>query len=125
VSTSAQLFVGLTPLIGVFDMPQSLAFYRDLLGFEVVTASPEVETTEGRFSHWMWLRLGAANLMLIRYTIRVNVLQNQTSLMSRHTGTYASTSAAPTLPPHTKSLSAGDLRLSRQRLRRMGFGSLA
>jgi glyoxylase I family protein len=64
VSTRAQLFVGLTPLIGVFDMPQSLAFYRDLLGFEVVTASPEVETTEGRFSHWMWLRLGAANLML-------------------------------------------------------------
>jgi glyoxylase I family protein len=64
VSANAQLFVSLTPLIGVFDMPRSLAFYRDLLGFEVVSASPEVETTEGRFSHWMWLRLGAANLML-------------------------------------------------------------
>jgi glyoxylase I family protein len=64
VSTNAQLYVGLTPLIAVFDMPRSLAFYRDLLGFEVVSASPEVETTEGRFSHWMWLRLGAANFML-------------------------------------------------------------
>jgi len=56
--------LGLTPLIGVFDMPKSLAFYRDLIGFEVVSASPEVETREGRFSHWMWLRFGAADLML-------------------------------------------------------------
>ena len=55
---------GLTPLIGVFDMSKALAFYRDLLGFEVVSASPVVETAEGRFSHWMWLRLGAAELML-------------------------------------------------------------
>jgi glyoxylase I family protein len=56
--------LGLTPLIGVFDMPRALAFYRDLLGFEVVAASPVVETAEGRFSHWMWLRFGAAELML-------------------------------------------------------------
>jgi glyoxylase I family protein len=56
--------LGLTPLIGVFDMTKSLAFYRDLLGFEVISASPEVETLEGRFSHWMWLRFGAADLML-------------------------------------------------------------
>jgi hypothetical protein len=27
---------GLTPLIGVFDMPRALAFYRDVLGFAVV-----------------------------------------------------------------------------------------
>jgi catechol 2,3-dioxygenase-like lactoylglutathione lyase family enzyme len=40
-------------LIQVFDMPQALAFYRDLLGFGVVSASPEVETPEGRFSHGM------------------------------------------------------------------------
>jgi glyoxylase I family protein len=50
--------LGLTPLIGVFDMPRALAFYRDALGFAVVSASPEVETAEGRFSHWMWLRFG-------------------------------------------------------------------
>ena len=34
--------LGLTPLIGVFDMPRALVFYRDV--------------PEGRFSHWMWLR---------------------------------------------------------------------
>jgi glyoxylase I family protein len=56
--------LGLTPLIGVFDMPKALAFYRDLLGFEVVSASPEVDTSEGQFSHWMWLRFGAAEIML-------------------------------------------------------------
>ena len=56
--------LGLTPLIGVFDMPTALAFYRDVLGFAVVSASPEVETAEGRFSHWMWLRFGQAEIML-------------------------------------------------------------
>jgi glyoxylase I family protein len=56
--------LGLTPLIGVFDMPKSLAFYRDVLGFSVVFASPEVETKEGRFSHYIWLRFGKADIML-------------------------------------------------------------
>ena len=56
--------LGLTTLLSVFDMPQSLSFYRDVLGFEVVSASPEVETNEGRFSHWVWLRFGAAEIML-------------------------------------------------------------
>jgi glyoxylase I family protein len=56
--------LGLTPLIGVFDMPTAVAFYRDVLGFAVVSASPEVETAEGRFSHWMWLRFGGAEIML-------------------------------------------------------------
>jgi uncharacterized glyoxalase superfamily protein PhnB len=51
-------------LIGVFDMPRALAFYRDVLGFAVVFASPEVETAEGRFSHFMWLRFGGAEIML-------------------------------------------------------------
>ncbi|MEQ8935886.1 MAG: VOC family protein [Amphiplicatus sp.] len=55
---------GLTPLLQVYDMPAALAFYRDVLGFEVVSASPEADTPEGRFSHWMWLRLGPADVML-------------------------------------------------------------
>ena len=58
------IFDGLIPHLGVFDMPESLAFYRDLLGFEVVSFSPVVRTPEGEFSHWMWLRLGGAALML-------------------------------------------------------------
>ena len=28
---------GLTPLLQVYDMPDSIRFYRDLLGFEVVS----------------------------------------------------------------------------------------
>src|SRR5260370_22518561 len=40
--------LGLTPLLDVLDMPSALAFYRDVLGFAVVSASPEVETSEGR-----------------------------------------------------------------------------
>lgn len=55
---------GLTPLIEVFDMLQALHFYRDLLGFEVISVSPEVETPEGRLSHWTWLRRDGAELML-------------------------------------------------------------
>ncbi|WP_029415766.1 VOC family protein [Brevundimonas bacteroides] len=55
---------GMTPLLQVYDMPEAVAFYRDVLGFDVVSASPEVDTPEGRFSHWMWLRLGSADLML-------------------------------------------------------------
>ena len=31
---------GLATLLQVFDMPTSVAFYRDVLGFEVVTTSP-------------------------------------------------------------------------------------
>lgn len=47
---------GLTPLLEVYDMPTSLRFYRDLLGFEVVNTSP--------MSGWALLRLGGAELML-------------------------------------------------------------
>jgi uncharacterized glyoxalase superfamily protein PhnB len=56
--------LALTPLVGVFDMTASVRFYRDLLGFQVISASPEVDTREGRFSHWMWLQRGAAQIML-------------------------------------------------------------
>jgi uncharacterized glyoxalase superfamily protein PhnB len=54
----------LAPLLQVYDMPEALTFYRDVLGFEIVSASDEVETPEGRFSHWMSLRLGPADIML-------------------------------------------------------------
>lgn len=49
----------LTPLLEVFDMPRSIAFYRDVLGFEVV------ETSEsGDDFDWAMLRCGQAALML-------------------------------------------------------------
>jgi catechol 2,3-dioxygenase-like lactoylglutathione lyase family enzyme len=47
------------PLIQVFDMPRSLTFYRDLLGFEVVQQAPPGDQCD-----WVWLRLGSAELML-------------------------------------------------------------
>jgi catechol 2,3-dioxygenase-like lactoylglutathione lyase family enzyme len=52
---------GLTPLLQVYDMPTSVRFYRDVLGFEVVSTSPKLGTD--RF-HWALLRLGSAELML-------------------------------------------------------------
>jgi len=50
---------GLCPLIQVFDMPRSLAFYRDLLGFGIVR-----QAQPGDNCDWAWLRLGSAELML-------------------------------------------------------------
>ncbi len=52
---------GLTPLVQVYDMPTSLRFYRDLLGFEIMSTSPVLG--KDRF-HWALLRLGKAELML-------------------------------------------------------------
>ena len=52
---------GLTPLLQVYDMPTSVRFYRDVLGFEIVSTSPMLG--EDLF-HWVWLRLGDAELML-------------------------------------------------------------
>jgi len=52
---------GLTPLLLVYDIPTSVRFYRDVLGFEVVSTSPALG--EDKF-HWVWLRLGKAELML-------------------------------------------------------------
>jgi glyoxylase I family protein len=50
---------GMTPLLGVFDMPASLRFYRDLLGCEVVARSgPEDDCG------WCWLRSNGVDLML-------------------------------------------------------------
>lgn len=50
---------GLCPLLQVFDMPRSLAFYRDLLGFEVVEWAPPGDSCD-----WAWLRRGRAEIML-------------------------------------------------------------
>ena len=55
---------GLCPLLQVYDMNAAIAFYRDGLGFEIVSDSGVVDTPEGRLVHWCWLRLGGADLML-------------------------------------------------------------
>ena len=63
-NVSTVRLAGSWPLLQVHDMPRAWAFYRDGLGFSVVEASPEVESAEGRFSHWMWLRRDGIDLML-------------------------------------------------------------
>lgn len=50
---------GLAPLLSVFDMPTSLAFYRDKLGFTVAG-----DSGQGDDSGWVMLRLGYATVML-------------------------------------------------------------
>jgi glyoxylase I family protein len=55
---------GLTPYFEVFDMIESVRFYRDVLGFAVTFSSPEVDTKEGTFSHFVRLRFGEFELML-------------------------------------------------------------
>jgi glyoxylase I family protein len=51
----------LVPLLQVYDMPTSLRFYRDKLGFTVAATSPEMGDD---YFHWVMLRLGEAELML-------------------------------------------------------------
>lgn len=50
-----------TPLLQVYDIPTSLRFYRDVLGFQVTATSPKLG--EDKY-HWVALRLGHADLML-------------------------------------------------------------
>jgi catechol 2,3-dioxygenase-like lactoylglutathione lyase family enzyme len=51
-------------MLVVFDMPASLAFYRDVLGFEIVEAAPPPDQVRGDDFGWVWLRRDEANLML-------------------------------------------------------------
>jgi len=51
---------GMAPLLQVFDMPTSIKFYRDVLGFEVATTSDP----RGEHFDWALLRLNSVELML-------------------------------------------------------------
>lgn len=51
--------VGLAPLLQVFDMPTSIAFYCDVLSFQIVHTS-----RPGPHFGWALLRLGDVELML-------------------------------------------------------------
>src|ERR1051325_4892934 len=50
---------GVTTLLEIFDMPTSIAFYRDVIGFHVVQTS-----NAGEGFYWAMLTLGGATLML-------------------------------------------------------------
>src|SRR5918993_3062079 len=51
---------GVCALLQVFDMPTSVRFYRDVLGFKIVETSPR----EGDQFDWGLLRLNNAEVML-------------------------------------------------------------
>jgi catechol 2,3-dioxygenase-like lactoylglutathione lyase family enzyme len=51
---------GVCPLLQVFDMPTSIRFYRDVLGFEIVQTSQR----DGDQFDWGLLRLNDAEVML-------------------------------------------------------------
>jgi glyoxylase I family protein len=53
--------LGLVPLFQVFDMPTSMAFYRDVLGFEVTSTSPLKQN--GSYD-WVLVSLNGVEVML-------------------------------------------------------------
>lgn len=50
---------GMVPLLQVFDMPASLHFYRELLGFKVIDSSGNGDNAD-----WVYLKLDHTELML-------------------------------------------------------------
>ena len=53
---------GVCPLLQVFDMPTSVRFYRDILGFEIVGNAPLLG--EDEFG-WCWLRHGESTEIML------------------------------------------------------------
>jgi len=51
------------PLLAVFDVPRSIAFYRDALGFEVANTSKPFTDAQDDYG-WAMLRLNGVELML-------------------------------------------------------------
>jgi glyoxylase I family protein len=54
---------GAVPMLLVFDVPRSIAFYRDVLGFRVVQTSPPFTDVKDDFG-WAMLRLNGVELMV-------------------------------------------------------------
>lgn len=54
---------GVAPLVQVFDMPRSIQFYRDLLGFKVTGKSKE-KSSDPDDVDWAMLQLSNATVML-------------------------------------------------------------
>jgi glyoxylase I family protein len=75
---------GVCVLLHVFDMPASVRFYRDVLGFEVVQTSPR----DGDQFDWGLLRLGDAQVMLnTAYEQDHRPLQPDTKRIAAHDDT--------------------------------------
>jgi glyoxylase I family protein len=76
---------GFAPLLQIFDMPTSLAFYRDLLGFEVISTS---HPRNGDDLDWALLRRDGIDLMLnTAYEHDVRPAQSSPSRVEAHKDT--------------------------------------
>ena len=72
---------GVCTLLQVFDMPTSVRFYRDVLGFEIVQTSPR----EGDQFDWGFLRLKNAEVMLnTAYEQEYRPAQPDSALVTAH-----------------------------------------
>lgn len=54
---------GVAPLVQVFDMPRSIHFYRDVLGFTITGKSPS-KSADPDDVDWVMLQLSDATVML-------------------------------------------------------------
>ena len=63
---------GMAPLFQVYDMPTSIAFYRDVLGFEVVTTSTPraASSCRARSSSWDAARYTCSKLLQAASRVR-------------------------------------------------------
>ena len=87
---------GLAPLLEIFDMPTSISFYRDALGFNVVSTS----RTGTDFS-WARLSLNGVEIMLNTAYEAAERPLHPTQRDSRHTATQRFISDARTWMPRT------------------------
>ena len=54
---------GAVPMFVVYDVPTSVAFYRDILGFEIIQTSEPFTDARDNFG-WVLMRLDGVELML-------------------------------------------------------------
>ena len=95
---------GMAPLLQVFDLPVSLAFYRDILGFEIVQST----------SDWAWLNAVMSSSCSTQHTNLTRARQHPIQAASPRTTTRRSTSAArDATRPTPTSVVAGSRRRSR------------
>lgn len=74
---------GLAPMLSVFNMPSSIRFYRDLLGFDLVENSGPTDREDNY--DWALLRLNKTELMLERRSGKCcQPAGDATALLNRH-----------------------------------------
>ncbi len=78
-------FKNAIPLLLVYDVPTSIAFYRDILGFEVLQTSTPFNDEKDNYG---WAMLRKANVYLMLNNIYENNARSSTAdaLRTRHHG---------------------------------------